>query len=186
MKRMILAVVQIFLSLLTFSQKFAVSYSATAYDKPFTGKVFLYLSKDNRGPKSGAVGIEPFPCFAIDVKNAKAGQAVFFDDKATSYPIVLSDVERNEYYVQAVWDRNLGGRAITESPGNIYSKPFKVNLTKDVKKKFSIQCNEIIPEQTFKDTKFVKELKIHSSLLSSFHHKPYSFGAAVILPKSYY
>src|SRR6266536_5112604 len=140
MKRMILAVVQIFLSLLTFSQKFAVSYSATAYDKPFTGKVFLYLSKDNRDPKSGSVGIEPFPCFAIDVKNVKPGQSVLFDDKAISFPATISNLERNEYYVQVVWDRDLGGRAISESPGNIYAKPVKVKLTKDVRKIFSIEC----------------------------------------------
>jgi hypothetical protein len=186
MKKLILAVAQTLLSLLTFSQQFVISYSATAYDKPFTGKVFLYLSKDNREPKSGSVGIESFPCFETDVKNVKPGQAVLFDDKAISYPAVLSDLERNEYYVQAVWDRDLGGRAISESPGNIYSKPIKIKLTKNVKEKFTIVSDQVIPEKVFKDTKFVKELKVSSTLLSAFHHKPVSIAGAVILPKSYY
>ena len=53
----------------------------------------------------------------------------------------------------------LGGRAVAESPGNIYSKTIRVKLTKDLKKVFSIQCTEVIPEQSFTDTKFVKELK---------------------------
>ena len=186
MKRSILLLSQSFVFLFTFCQQFSVSYSKGAFDKPFSGKVFLYLNKDNREPRSGAVGIESFPCFAIDVKNVQPGQEVVFDDKAISYPAVLSDLERNEYYVQAVWDRDLGGRAIAESPGNIYSKTIKVKLTKDLKKVFSIQCTEVIPQQDFKDTKFVKELKVESPLLSAFHQRSFSLGAAVILPKSYY
>src|SRR4030095_16435758 len=117
MKKTILLLPLIFSFFLSFCQKFSVSYSKTVYDKLFSGKVFLFLNKENREPKSGPVGIESFPCFAIEVKNVKPGQAVIFDDKATSYPAALSDLERNEYYVQAVWDRNLGGRAVSGSPG---------------------------------------------------------------------
>lgn len=47
-------------------------------------------------------------CFAIDVNQIKPNTTVLFDDKAISYPVNLSDIERGEYYVQAVWDRNLG------------------------------------------------------------------------------
>ncbi len=186
MKKSILLLLQFFVFLFAFCQQFSVSYSKAAFDKPFSGKVFLYLNKDNREPKSGFVGIESFPCFAIDVKNVQPGQAVVFDDKAISYPAVLSDLERNQYYVQAVWDRDLGGRAIAESPGNIYSKTIKVKLTKDLNKVFPIQCTELIPEKDFKDTKFVKELKVKSSLLTEFNKGPVFLGAAVVLPKSYY
>src|SRR4029079_7139623 len=119
MKKLILLLPQFLFFLFSLCQQFSVTYSKAAYDKPFTGKVFLYLNKDNREPRSGAVGIESFPCFAIDVKNVQPGQADFFDDKAISYPSVLADLELNEYYVQAVCDRDLGGRAIAESPGNI-------------------------------------------------------------------
>ena len=186
MKKIFLLFLQLFVFIVSFCQQVLVSYSKTTYDKPFTGKVFLYLSKDNHQSINGAVGIEPFPCFAVDVKNIQPGQQVVFDDKAVSYPAVLSDLERNEYYIQAVWDRNLGGRAISGSPGNIYSKPVRIQLTKDLKKVFSIQCTEIIPEKSFKDTKFLKELKVPSPLLSTFHHNNYSLAAAVLLPKTYY
>jgi len=186
MKKTTLLFFLTFLFFYSFSQQISVSYPKTTYDKPFSGKVFLYLSKDNHEPRRGFVGIESFPAFAIEVKNVQPGESVMFDDKAISYPAALSDLERNEYYVQAVWDRDLGGRAIAESPGNIYSKPIKIKLTKDVKNVFSIQCTEVIPEQSFTNTKFMKELKVPSALLSSFHHSPYSLGAAVLLPKSYY
>ena len=186
MKKTILLLFHLLCFFVLFCQQISVSYSKTAYDKPFSGKVFLYLNKDNREPKGAYVGIESFPCFAKEVKNVQPGKAVIFDDRAISYPTVLTDLERNEYYVQAVWDRDLGGRAIAESAGNIYSKPIKIKLTKDLKKIFSIECTELVAEKGFTDTKFVKELKVQSSLLSAFHHKAYSLGAAVLLPKSYY
>ncbi len=186
MKKLILLLSQFFIFIFAFCQQFSVSYSETAYDKPFSGKVFLYLNKDNHEPKSGYVGIEFFPCFAIEVKNVQPGQEVVFDDKAVSYPTVLSDLERNDYYVQAVWDRDLGGRAVSESPGNIYSKSIKIKFTKDLKKVYPIQCTEVVPERSFADTKFTKELKVRSALLTAFHHKAYSLAAAVTLPKSYY
>lgn len=108
------------------------------------------------------------------------------DDKASSFPVKLSEIERGEYYVQAVWDRNLGGRAIAESRGNMFSKSEKVLLTKDFLKQFNIVCNEVNPEPAFKETQFIKELKAPSSLLSSFHHKPMTVDAAVILPGEYF
>ena len=186
MKKLLFLSFQSFILSFAFCQKFSVTFLKATYDKPFSGKVYLYLSKDNREPRSGEVGIEPSPCFAIDVKNVQPGQAAIFDDRAISYPSVISDLERNEYYVQAVWDRDLGGRAISESPGNIYSKPVKVKLTKDLNKIFSIQCDQVNPDKIFNDTKFVKELKVQSALLSAFHQKPSFLAGAVILPPSYY
>jgi S-formylglutathione hydrolase FrmB len=169
-----------------FAQQFKISYSPAAFSKPFTGKVYVYLNKNNKTPKEAMAGIEPFPCFSVDAFNIKPGGMVTIDDKSTSYPVKLSDIERGEYYLQAVWDRNLGGRAIAESPGNIYSIPVKVLLTKDYTKKFNVYCDQLIPDPGFKDAEFVKELKVPSALLSAFHKKPFTVDAAVILPKEYY
>jgi hypothetical protein len=168
------------------AQQFKITYTEDAFKGPFTGKVFLYLSKDNPEPRSGSVGIEFFPCMSIDVANIKAGAAVIVDDKAISFPVKLSEIERGEYYVQAVWDRNMGGRAIAETPGNMFSKSEKVLLTKDFSKVYTLVSNEVVPEQIFKETQFVKELKAPSSLLGSFHHKTITVDAAVILPGEYY
>ena len=113
------------------AQTFQVSYPAATFSGPFTGKVILYLNKENRNPKDAMADLESFPCFSLDVRDVKPGTSIVFDDQAAAYPVKLSDIERGEYYVQAVWDRNLGGRAIAESPGNLYSLPLKAKLTKD-------------------------------------------------------
>ena len=166
------------------AQKINVRYTSNSQLK-FSGNVFLYLSKDNKNPKDGFVGIESFPCFRIAVKNIKPNQVVVFDDAVVSYPVPLSDVERGEYYAQAVWDNNLGGRAIGSSPGNIFNNAVKVNFTKDRNKVFNISCAEVLKEQSFTETETCKEIKLESKLLSAFYGRPTTINAAVMLPKEY-
>src|SRR5580698_2212598 len=167
-------------------QTFQVSYPAAAFSGPFSGKVILYLNKENRNPKDAMADLESFPCFRIDVRDVKPGAAVVLDDRAAAYPVKLSDIERGEYYVQAVWDRNLGGRAIAESPGNLYCLPQKAKLTKDIRASFTLTCDQVVAQPKFTDTKFVKELKAASELLSKSQGRPMTVDAAVLLPQEYY
>ena len=168
------------------AQQIKVSYTPSALNGPFSGHVLLYLSKDSRQPKDGGGSLEVFPCFSITVSNIKPGESIVFDDKAVSCPAKLSDIERATYYIQAVWDRNLGGRSIGASPRNIYSNTQKITITKDIHATHTIVCNQVIPEPTFIETNFVKALKAPSKLLSTFHHKEITVDAAVILPAEYY
>jgi len=167
-------------------QEFRVSYPAAVYNGPFSGKVILYLNKENKNPKDAMADLEAFPCFSVEAHDLKPGGVVVFDDQANAYPVKLSDMERGEYFVQAVWDRNLGGRAIAESPGNLYSLPVKVSFTKEVKKSFTLVCDQVIPQPKFVETKFVKELKASSALLSRSQGKSMTVDAAVLLPREYY
>lgn len=152
---------------------------------PFSGKVILYMSKDNATPKAGAVGMASFPCYAVTATKVKSGGSIIFDDNALSYPVKLSEIERGKYYVQAVWDKNEGGRSIAGSPGNIFSKPIQVTISTNHKQVILLNCDQLIPEETFTETEHVKELKVPSALLSSFYGKPQTVDAAVILPKEY-
>jgi hypothetical protein len=169
-----------------YSQKFLVSYPPAVLNESFSGKVILYLNKENRNPKDAMADLEAFPCLSIDVRDVKPGGTVTFDDRAAAYPVRLSDLERGEYYVQAVWDRDLGGRAIAESPGNLYSLPQKVKLTKDASASFSLNCDQVVPQMKFTDTKFAKELKVGSPLLSTSQGRAMTVDAAVLLPQEYY
>src|SRR5580658_5345487 len=166
-------------------QRFQVSFTTGAYNRSFSGKVLLYLNKENQHPTDGAVDLESFPCFAITVKKVSPGDEVLFDDKAVSYPVVLSDLEKGDYYVQAVWDRNLGGRAIAESPGNIYSTPMKVTLTKDTGARFNVVCDQVVAAQPFVPTTFVKELRVASEGLSRSQGRSTTVDAAILLPREY-
>src|SRR6201986_5520890 len=138
-----------------YSQKFSVSFTSAASNESFSGQVLLYLSKDSKSPKDEMVGVELFPCFSITVNNVKPNQKVVFDDAATFYPTVLSDIERGAYHAQVVWDRNEGGRSIGNSPGNIYNESVVVKLTKNTGQSFDIVCKQVIKERPFVETQFI-------------------------------
>ncbi|WP_448700535.1 alpha/beta hydrolase-fold protein [Mucilaginibacter sp. AW1-3] len=169
-----------------FAQKIRVSFPDSLLKQPFTGNILLYLSKDSREPKSGTAGLDIFPCFRMYVKDIKPGTAVVIADNAIAYPVKLTYLERGTYYAQVVWDRDMGGRSIGESPGNLYSVAQKVTFTKDFHVIYNLKATKKIAEPTFTNTHYTKELKVPSALLSNFHHKPVSIDAAVILPKEYY
>lgn len=162
------------------AQQFRVSYTAAACAGPFTGSVILYLSQKNEEPKD-----QPsWPCFRLAVRNVQPGQAITFDDAALSYPTLLSRIARGDYYVQAVWDRNLAGRAIGRSTGNPYSRARKVTL-RPTGETFTLVCDQVVAAPVFVPTTFCKEIRVPSALLTRFQHKPVSLNAAVILPKDY-
>ena len=170
-----------------FGQQFKASFMSSVYDKPFTGNLVVYMSKENSEPKNGMVGLERFPCYSVAVKNIQPGQSVTIDDNATSFPTALSNIERGDYYVQIVWDRNLGGRAISESPGNLYNPAEKINITHDTKKVFPIVATKMIEDYPkFEEHEFVKVMHAPSALLTKFQGKPMNVDAVVILPKEYY
>jgi hypothetical protein len=163
------------------AQKFQVSFSAGVYNEPFTGNVLLYLSKKNEQPKDHTA----WPCYRMQVRNVKPGERIVFSDSSLSYPTLLSRIDRGDYYVQVVWDRNLEGRVIGLSTGNPYSVSRKVNLARP-DETFTVVCDQVVPAQIFKETRFVKEIKAPSTLLSQFHKKNVTLDAAVILPVEYY
>ena len=167
------------------AQKITVSYVPFASKEEFSGTVLLYLSKDAKSPKDEMVGVHQFPCFSITVNHIKPNQKVVFDDKAVSYPVALSDIERGQYYAQVVWDKNLGGRSIGESAGNMYNDAVRITVTKSHGEVFNIVCTQRVKEQPFIETHFVKEMKQPSALLSAFYQRPTSIDAAVLLPKQY-
>jgi hypothetical protein len=173
-------------SLQAIGQKITASFTPDGSNQNFSGKVFLYLSKDSKNPKDEMVGVYKFPCFSITVNDVKPNQKVVFDDAATFYPTVLSDIERGEYHAQVVWDRNGGGRSVGESPGNIYNESVVIKLTKNTSQYFNIVCKQVIKEQPFVETQYIKELKSPSALLTAFYKRPTSVNAAVILPKEYF
>jgi hypothetical protein len=163
------------------AQTFSVSYSAAVYNGPFTGNVLLYLSKKNELPKDHI----SYPCFRMEVQNIQPGQPVVFSDSSLSFPTILSRIDTGNYYVQAVWDLNIEGRTIGISIGNPFSDAQKISISHTAEH-FTIVCDQKRPPFTFVETRFVKELKAPSTLLSKFHNKPITLNGAVILPKQYY
>lgn len=168
------------------AQKIEISYSAETNIQNFSGNVLLYLSKYDLQPKNVFVGADIMPAFRIETDQLKPSNKVVFDDDAISFPVKISDLERGEYYIQAVFDRNLGGRTIGNSPGNIYSTSQKVEFDKNLEKVYKISCDQLVEEIPFRGNKFYKEIQVDSRLLSDFHNTPVKLFAAISLPEGYY
>src|SRR5262249_43970836 len=98
-------------------------------NKPFTGRVFVVLSKGPvadliRGPNWFA----PEPLFATDVKNWQPGEPLTLTDKALAHPVKLGELPAREYYAQAVMDFKRGGQSFAASEGNGYGKAMHLKL----------------------------------------------------------
>ncbi|WP_452230107.1 alpha/beta hydrolase-fold protein [Lacinutrix sp. MEBiC02404] len=168
------------------AQVFEVSFASEEIKGDFSGNVLLYLSKEKKAPKNIFVGLELTPVYRVHAKNLKAKETVTFNDDAISYPVELSNIERGTYYIQAVFDLNLGDANIGTSTGNIYSEPIRIDLDKNFKTVFKIEANQVVAPTLFNETPLLKELRVKSKLLSDFHKKDMFVSAAVSLPEGYY
>ncbi len=186
MKKLLLFCTAILLTVSVHAQQFDVSFSKDVLSEPFTGNVLLYLSQENKNPKNAFVPLELPPVYRVQVTNLQPNEGVMFDDSAISYPNTLSNIERDTYYVQVVFDRNLGGQAIGTSPGNLYSKPQQVIFDKNFDTTHTLQADQVVPEIPFTETKHLKELALQSEVLSEFHDKEVTIAGAVSLPDEYY
>ena len=186
MKKLLLFCTVLLLTVSLHAQQFNVSFSEDILSEPFTGNVLLYLSQENKNPKNAFVPLELPPVYRIQISNLQPNETVLFDDSAISYPNTLSNIERGDYYVQVVFDRNLGGQTIGTSPENLYSETQQITFDKNFNTTHTLQANQVVPEIQFKETKQLKELALKSELLSEFHNKEVTIAGAVSLPDEYY
>lgn len=162
---------------------FSVRYPATAFAGPFTGNVVVYISRTEGEPRLGPNWFQPEPVIVASFKNVAPGSPmVVSDDNALGKPKQLVHIARGTYTVQAVVDRNLGGRQVGVCPGNLYSVATQVRLDPAAGGTVKLLCDKTVAEPVFKDTDRVKGVRFQSKLLSGFYHRPTFMYAAVGLP----
>jgi hypothetical protein len=140
----------------------------------------------------------------MNVENLQSSEAQLFDQEAFGYPISnLSDIKPGTYYVQALLHvyedfmlstghtvklpmDNGEGQQWNLSPGNLYSKPMKIEIGKEGIKDLQIVMTEKIePIEEPQDTEWIKHVKMKSEKLSSFWGRDIFLGAHVLLPKGF-
>lgn len=162
--------------------QFSVSYPASAFKGPFTGRVVVYLTKGAGEPRFGPNWFSPEPMYSAWFTKVKPGQSMVINDRnAVGFPGKLSQLKPGDYRAQAVVDRNLGGRQIGASPGNLYSGLVTVHVGNGSSTAV-LTCSKVIPQPVFRNTKHVRLFKLQSRLLTRFYHRPTYIKGAVILP----
>ncbi len=170
------------------------------------GRLLLMLSNnDEKEPRFQINdGLKTQLIYGVNVDSMAPGQMVVFNEEVFGFPTAsLSDVAPGDYYVQALlhiyetFDLSSGqtvklpmdngeGQQWNKSPGNLYSKPFKVTITEKGIQDVNVVMDEVIPPiEEAKDTKWIKHIKIKSEKLSKFWGRDMYLGAHILLPKGF-
>jgi hypothetical protein len=174
--------------------------------KTVDGRLLLIFAKNNETEPRFQIngGLNTQVIFGMNVENHVPGNKISFDNKALGFPIEqLSGLQEGDYYVQAllhVYETfqlstghtvklpmdNGEGQQWNRSPGNLYSKPFKISVGKNGLENFELTLDQIIPEiKEPQDTEWIKHIKFKSEKLSAFWGRDIYLGAHILLPKNF-
>ncbi|HEY2066577.1 MAG TPA: alpha/beta hydrolase-fold protein [Gemmatimonadaceae bacterium] len=184
--------------------RFTVSFPASVRTEPVTGRVFVFVTTDSapepRFQSGGLSSTAPF--FGRDVSGLAPSAMVIVDASAPGFPLHgLAELPEGDYYVQAVvnvytqfhradghtiwahmdqWE----GQQFASSPGNLVSAVRRVHVAPGAT--IPLELTRVIPPVVVpEDTRWIKHVKIQSTLLTKFWGRPMYLGAVVLLPAGY-
>lgn len=191
--------------------RIAVTYPAEKLDGSsrtagLDGRLMVILSSDStsepRYQISYSLGAQPG--FAIDVDGWKAGETRYIDASSFGFPVAsLRDLPRGTYSMQAVLNRyetfhrsdgvtvklppDMGeGQHWNIKPGNLYSTPRSVTVDPSKSSVIPIVLDQVMPKfPEFRETKYVKHVRIRSERLSKFWGRDMFLAAFVTLPEGF-
>jgi enterochelin esterase-like enzyme len=165
---------------------FHLRFDAKASDQPFTGRVYVMLTKKETKTLPGGINwFQPEPIFARDIKAWKPGETLVIDAEALSHPHRLAELPKDTYSIHAVMDLDRGAIDFSTAEGNIHSAALRQELDAATTGPIEVLLDKVVPPRTFAESEQVKLVDIESKLLSDFHKRPVHLRAGVLLPKSY-
>ena len=212
MKKQIFAIVFLF-GLLVSCEKVVkpvhdinVIFDESLSDTLLDGRLLLMLSTDDSAEPRFQIneGLNTQIIFGVNVNDWAPNTPITFDASVFGYPYSsLKEIPPGEYNVQALlnvyetFDLATGqtvklpmdngeGQQWQRSPGNLYSKPFKIRVASNGFENVSVELDQIIPPiEEPKDTEWIKHVKVKSEKLSEFWGRDTYLGAHVLLPKGF-
>jgi S-formylglutathione hydrolase FrmB len=167
---------------------FGVKFAEKAHQGPFSGRVYIFFSRNRPEPRQDPDWFFPEQFIARDVKDVKRGEVVEFasgDKSVLAFPKPLDTLKLAKASAQAVMRFNPFERLIGFGPGNGYSQVIKLEGPASVAQQPVFVVDRIVPPKRFAETETRKEILVHSKLLSDFYGRDVSLSGAVFLPKSY-
>jgi hypothetical protein len=186
--------------------RFSVSFPKELSSAPLDGRLLLIVSTDPSAEPRMQVNDSPNTqmVFGVDVDGLRPGQPALVDEHAFGYPVrSLADLKPGQYYVQAMLHRyetfhradgytiklpmDRGeGQQWNLAPGNLYSKPMKIELGGGTPAPVAIVLDQKIPPiPAPKDTKYIRHVRIQSELLTKFWGRPMYLGAHILVPEGF-
>ncbi|WP_298869302.1 alpha/beta hydrolase-fold protein [uncultured Gimesia sp.] len=167
---------------------FQVRFAESVHNQPFTGRVYLIFTRSQREPRLGPSWFQPEMFLSRDVVNWQPGEILDFTPKSKgllSFPKPLSEMNLTKYRAQAVARFNDLDPNVGTAPGNGFSQALTIPANRNQKTPLFI-IDKLVPQKTYKNTRWSKLIKVRSALLSEFHGRNTYLEATVLLPQSYY
>ena len=190
--------------LLYAASRFQVKLAPEAGSSARDGRLIVVVSKEMQGEPRFQVkwGLATQQIFGKDVDGWKPGDTVEMGADTPGAPLhTLADLPPGTYNVQAVlnvyetFHRADGqvlklhpdhgeGQQWNRSPGNLYSKPQRVELHESSMVRLDL-TETVPPIDPPKDTKYVRHLRVQSNLLTEFWGHPIFLEASVLVPRDF-
>ncbi len=183
--------------------RFVATFPAARSSTPIDGRLIVLLSPDSTGePRNQfGYGLSTSAAFAVDVDGWRSGEARTVDGTAFGFPVQsLAEFPKGRYRVQAVVNRyetfvRSDGKTVklppdkgegqkwNAKPGNLYSTPVWADIDPSRNDVVRLTLDrEIPPVAEFKETEYVKHVRIRSEVLSKFWGRDMYVAAFVTLP----
>jgi len=187
------------------AQTISVLFPASRSAKPLDGRVLLLLSNDPGEEPRMQIDDTPRSqmIFGVTVDGWKSGERLAIGDNADGYPRAsLKDVPPGAYTIQAVlnvyetFHRSDGktvklapdhgeGQHWNLAPGNLLSKPRTVRIG-PAEPPIEVSLDDVIPPiKPEPDTKYIRHIRIQSTLLTRFWGRSVYLSAVVLTPEGY-
>lgn len=151
------------------------------------GRLLIYVSETNKfEPRYVSVFNGMGHIFGKNIKNWDKNENKVLDGSHEWVKTAewgFNTVPQGVYYIQAVWDQNGDTESQSNSPGNLYSKPIKVDTQKS--RNIELTLSKTIPKRKLVEHELVKLFEMQSQLLSKWWNKSIGLKASILLPSGY-
>jgi hypothetical protein len=186
--------------------RFEITFSPSACTEPVDGRLLLLISTDPAAEPRFQINDSASTqlVFGIDVDGWTSGAPAIVDGSAFGYPVQsLDSLPDGTYTVQALLHRydtfrRADGHTVklpmdrgegqhwNLAPGNLYSLPAPMEMARGSEHAHTIVLDQVIPEFPLRaDTRYIKHVRIQSTLLTAFWGRPMHLEAIVLLPEGY-
>ena len=187
-------------------QRLEVRVPAALRGTPLTGRVYVFVTRHADVEPRLQVRHESdcTPFFGVDVTALAPGTPAVIDAGTLGYPVAsLNEIPGGDYYIQALanvytqfrradghllWlhDDQWEGQQFNKSPGNLVSEVRRLRLDPTRTDTIRLELTRALPPiELPPDTRWVKHVKIQSTILTAWWGRPMYLGATVLLPRGY-
>ncbi|MCA9117910.1 MAG: hypothetical protein KDA79_22720 [Planctomycetaceae bacterium] len=169
--------------------KVQVSFPAEVHQKPFTGRVYVFFSRQREEPRTGPGWFRPELFVSQDVMKWPPGEPLEFSPATRktglSTPSLPAPFDPAGYRAQAVIRFNPYEREVGTGTGNGFSR-VAIMPAGESGETVSLEVNQLVPPRKFENTRWSREFRVRSELLSRFHQRDVFVKGCVTLPASWY